>query len=65
MAIADIEECKRGTFVMPTLIELESFDDDGGHAVFELADADGGHHDHMVNEDSGEVIEFFATARSC
>lgn len=30
---------------------------DGGHAVFELAD--GGHHDHMVNVDSGEVIEFF------
>lgn len=27
MAIADIEECKRGTFVMPTLIELESFDE--------------------------------------
>src|SRR5574340_301332 len=32
---------------------------DGGHAVFELADADGGHHDHMVNVESGEVIEFF------
>ncbi|MFH7365598.1 transcriptional repressor, partial [Pseudomonas syringae group genomosp. 7] len=29
----------------------------GGHAVFELAD--GGHHDHMVNLESGEVIEFF------
>ena len=29
---------------------------DGGHAVFELAD--GGHHDHMVCVDSGEVIEF-------
>jgi len=29
---------------------------DGGHAVFELAD--GGHHDHMVDVDSGEVIEF-------
>ena len=27
MAIADSEECKRGTFVMPTLIELESFDE--------------------------------------
>ncbi|MCQ3000468.1 transcriptional repressor, partial [Pseudomonas syringae] len=25
--------------------------------VFELAD--GGHHDHMVNVESGEVIEFF------
>ena len=30
---------------------------DGGHAVFELAD--GGHHDHMVCVDSGEVIEFY------
>ncbi|MHA6495359.1 ferric iron uptake transcriptional regulator [Pseudomonas borbori] len=30
---------------------------DGGHAVFELAD--GGHHDHMVCVDSGQVIEFF------
>ena len=30
---------------------------DGGHAVFELAD--GGHHDHMVCVESGEVIEFF------
>ena len=30
---------------------------DGGHAVFELAD--GGHHDHMVCVDSGDVIEFF------
>lgn len=29
---------------------------DGGHAVFELAD--GEHHDHMVDVDSGEVIEF-------
>jgi len=27
MAIADGAECKRGTFVMPTLIELESFDE--------------------------------------
>jgi Delta 1-pyrroline-5-carboxylate dehydrogenase len=27
MAIADSDECKRGTFVMPTLIELESFDE--------------------------------------
>ncbi|KPX29853.1 hypothetical protein ALO77_200089 [Pseudomonas coronafaciens pv. garcae] len=25
--------------------------------MFELAD--GGHHDHMVNVESGEVIEFF------
>jgi Fur family ferric uptake transcriptional regulator len=30
---------------------------DGGHAVFELAD--GGHHDHMVNVETGDVIEFF------
>jgi Fur family ferric uptake transcriptional regulator len=30
---------------------------DGGHAVFELAK--GEHHDHMVNVDSGEVVEFF------
>jgi Fur family ferric uptake transcriptional regulator len=29
---------------------------DGGHAVFELDD--GGHHDHMVCVDDGEVIEF-------
>jgi len=29
---------------------------DGGHAVFELSD--GNHHDHMVDVDSGEVIEF-------
>ena len=37
------------------LVERHNFD--GGHAVFELAD--GGHHDHMVCVDSGEVIEFF------
>ena len=29
---------------------------DGGHAVFELAD--GEHHDHMVDVESREVIEF-------
>ncbi|MBX9756884.1 MAG: ferric iron uptake transcriptional regulator [Pseudomonadaceae bacterium] len=29
---------------------------DGGHAVFELAD--GGHHDHMVCVETGEVVEF-------
>ena len=29
---------------------------EGGHSVFELAK--GEHHDHMVNLDSGEVIEF-------
>ena len=33
---------------------------DGGHAVFELAD--GGHHDHMVNVDTSEVIEFMDAA---
>ncbi len=37
------------------LVERHNFD--GGHAVFELAD--GGHHDHMVCVDSGDVIEFF------
>lgn len=30
---------------------------DGGHAVFELAK--GEHHDHMVNLETGEVVEFF------
>jgi Fur family ferric uptake transcriptional regulator len=33
---------------------------DGGHAVFELAD--GGHHDHMVDLDTNEVIEFTSPA---
>ena len=33
---------------------------DGGHAVFELAD--GGHHDHMVDLDTNEVIEFTSAA---
>jgi Fur family ferric uptake transcriptional regulator len=32
---------------------------DGGHSVFELAK--GHHHDHMVNIDTGEVIEFINT----
>jgi len=31
---------------------------EGGHSVFELDD--GGHHDHMVCVESGEVIEFFS-----
>ncbi len=31
---------------------------DGGHAVFELAK--GEHHDHMVNLESGDVVEFFS-----
>jgi Fur family ferric uptake transcriptional regulator len=30
---------------------------EGGHAVFELAKDD--HHDHMVDTDTGKVIEFF------
>jgi len=30
---------------------------EGGHSVFELDD--GGHHDHMVCVESGDVIEFF------
>ncbi len=30
---------------------------DGGHAVFELNDGD--HHDHLVDLDTGEVVEFF------
>jgi len=30
---------------------------DGGHAVFELETPE--HHDHMVDVDSGEVVEFY------
>ncbi len=37
------------------LVDKHNFD--GGHAVFELAKED--HHDHMVNLDTGEVIEFY------
>ena len=40
------------------LVERHNFD--GGHAVFELSD--GEHHDHMINLDSGEVIEFIDPA---
>lgn len=40
------------------LVERHNFDD--GHAVFELAD--GEHHDHMINIDTGEVIEFINPA---
>lgn len=29
---------------------------DGGHALFELDDGD--HHDHMVNMETGKVVEF-------
>lgn len=39
------------------LVERHNFD--GGHAVFELSD--GAHHDHMINVDNGEVIEFIDT----
>ncbi len=37
------------------LVDKHNFD--GGHAVFELSKED--HHDHMVNVDTGEVIEFY------
>lgn len=40
------------------LVDKHNFD--GGHAVFELSAED--HHDHMVNVDTGEVIEFFDPA---
>ena len=36
------------------IVERHNFDD--GHAVYELADQD--HHDHMVDIDTGTVIEF-------
>lgn len=36
------------------LVERHNFD--GGHAVFELSD--GQHHDHMINVETGEVVEF-------
>ncbi|SFC30910.1 Fur family transcriptional regulator, ferric uptake regulator [Marinospirillum celere] len=37
------------------LVDKHNFD--GGHAVFELSKED--HHDHMVNVETGEVIEFY------
>jgi Fur family ferric uptake transcriptional regulator len=37
------------------LVERHHFD--GGHAVFELND--GSHHDHLVDIESGEVVEFY------
>ncbi|WP_114416721.1 ferric iron uptake transcriptional regulator [Marinospirillum perlucidum] len=37
------------------LVDKHNFD--GGHAVFELSKEE--HHDHMVNVDTGEVIEFY------
>ena len=41
-------------FVQAGIVERHNFDD--GHAVYEIAtDA---HHDHMVDVDSGKVIEF-------
>ncbi len=36
------------------IVERHNFDD--GHSVYELADGD--HHDHMVDVDSGQVMEF-------
>ena len=36
------------------IVERHNFDD--GHAVYELADQE--HHDHMVDIDTGTVIEF-------
>jgi len=36
------------------IVERHNFDD--GHAVYELASEE--HHDHMVDVDSGQVIEF-------
>jgi Fur family ferric uptake transcriptional regulator len=37
------------------IVQRHNFD--GGHAVFEIAGT--AHHDHMVDIDSGEVVEFF------
>lgn len=37
------------------IVQRHNFD--GGHAVFEIAG--NAHHDHMVDIDSGEVVEFF------
>lgn len=37
------------------LVERHHFD--GGHAVFELND--GSHHDHLVDIESGRVVEFY------
>lgn len=39
------------------LVDKHNFD--GGHAVYELASED--HHDHMVDMESGDVIEFFSS----
>ncbi len=41
-------------FEQAGLVERHNFD--GGHSVFELDN--GGHHDHLVCNDSGRVIEF-------
>lgn len=37
------------------LVERHNFDD--GHAVYEIASDD--HHDHMVDVDTGKVVEFY------
>lgn len=39
------------------LVDKHNFD--GGHAVYELASED--HHDHMVDVETGDVIEFFSS----
>ncbi len=41
-------------FVDAGIVERHNFDD--GHAVYELAS--GEHHDHMVDVDTGRVVEF-------
>ena len=41
-------------FVTAGLVVSHNFD--SGHALYELASDD--HHDHMINIDTGEVIEF-------
>ena len=41
-------------FETAELVTRHNFD--GGHSVFELDRGD--HHDHMVNMDTGDVIEF-------
>lgn len=41
-------------FAEAGIVERQNFDD--GHSVYELADDE--HHDHMVDVDTGAVIEF-------
>lgn len=37
------------------LVERHNFE--GGHAVFEIADGD--HHDHLVDIETGKIVEFY------